>query len=98
MSKWLDETTSTIRASEPVDLASERAVLAAKHDTFTQLQAELQRTEPKIVSLQEAAESIGKGRDESVDRAQSAEAASKVDKQRRSVLQLTTPYTSTHQA
>ncbi|XP_059095107.1 muscle-specific protein 300 kDa-like isoform X1 [Tigriopus californicus] len=56
LSKWLEKTTATIRSSEPVDLTVAPELLEAKYQKFLELHGELQRYEPRIVSLQEAAE------------------------------------------
>eukprot|EP00095_Tigriopus_kingsejongensis_P001444 maker-scaffold207_size258870-snap-gene-0.13 protein:Tk01444 transcript:maker-scaffold207_size258870-snap-gene-0.13-mRNA-1 annotation:"nesprin" len=56
LSHWLEATTASIRSSEPVDLTVDPSVLEAKYEKFIQLHEELQRYEPRIVSLQEAAE------------------------------------------
>lgn len=56
LSKWLEKTTATIRSSEPVDLTVAPELLEAKYQKFLELHSELQRYEPRIVSLQEAAE------------------------------------------
>jgi len=55
---WLDATTARVKEAEPVDLSVSRAVLQAKYTQFLELQKDLQRCEPRIVSLQEAADQL----------------------------------------
>lgn len=58
LTEWLDEKTSSIRSSEPVDLTIDKSELKSKHDKFLQLHSDLERCEPRIVSLQEAADQL----------------------------------------
>ena len=58
LTSWLDETTATIRSSEPVDLSRPASELEAKHARFSSLHADLLRCEPRVVSLQEAADQL----------------------------------------
>ena len=54
----MDTTTSSIREAEPVDLTVERTVLEAKHAKFSDLLKDLHRCEPRVTSLQEAADQL----------------------------------------
>merc|ERR1719336_796394 len=58
LQQWLDATTATIREAEPVDLRVARAVLHAKYHKFLELLKDLHRCEPRVVSLQEAADQL----------------------------------------
>merc|ERR1739838_816631 len=55
---WLEATTATIKEAEPVDLSVSKAVLTTKYNKFLELQKDLQRCEPRVVSLQEAADQL----------------------------------------
>jgi len=56
--QWLDTTTATIKEAEPVDLTVSKSVLTTKYNKFLELQKDLQRCEPRVVSLQEAADQL----------------------------------------
>merc|ERR1719336_2569705 len=58
LQQWLDATTATVREAEPVDLRVARAVLHAKYHKFLELLKDLHRCEPRVVSLQEAADQL----------------------------------------
>lgn len=50
---WLEETERRIKKFEPVDLASERSIMEAKFTRFKELKCEIERCEPRVISLQE---------------------------------------------
>lgn len=52
---WLEKTDAQIRTTEPVDLTSDRSVIESKYEKFNKLRNDLIRCEPRVVSLQEAA-------------------------------------------
>merc|ERR1719336_3841005 len=58
LQQWLDATTATIREAEPVDLRVSQAVLEGKYNKFLELLRDLHRCEPRVVSLQEAADQL----------------------------------------
>ena len=54
----MEATTATIKEAEPVDLSVSKTVLQTKYNKFLELQKDLQRCEPRVVSLQEAADQL----------------------------------------
>jgi len=53
---WLDETERTIKTTEPVDLSEDTEVIVEKFNKFKNLHADLEKCEPRVVSLLEAAD------------------------------------------
>lgn len=50
---WLEDTERKIKNFEPVDLASESSIMVAKFTRFKELKSEIERCEPRVISLQE---------------------------------------------
>ncbi|XP_039283704.1 nesprin-2-like isoform X1 [Nilaparvata lugens] len=55
---WLEKTENSIRMTEPVDLAEDRQIIQAKYNKFKDLHRDLERCEPKVMSLQETANHV----------------------------------------
>lgn len=58
MCTWLERTESQIRTSEPVDLTADMESINTKFERFCALRAELERCEPRVLSLQENANQL----------------------------------------
>lgn len=50
---WLEDTERKIKQFEPVDLSSEKSVMESKFIRFKELKCEIERCEPRVLSLQE---------------------------------------------
>lgn len=55
---WLEKTENVIRQAEPIDLTDEIEVIEAKYNKFRELRSDLERCEPRVMSLQEAADQL----------------------------------------
>ncbi|XP_067009872.2 muscle-specific protein 300 kDa isoform X2 [Anabrus simplex] len=56
--EWLERTETTIRLAEPVDLADDISVIESKYNKFRELRSDLERCEPRVMSLQDAADQL----------------------------------------
>lgn len=64
---WLEDTETKIRSAEPVDLSVDMESMLLKFQQFKELRSELVRCEPRVCSLQEAADQLLKVADNTSD-------------------------------
>ncbi|KAG5676700.1 hypothetical protein PVAND_006514 [Polypedilum vanderplanki] len=50
---WLEDTERKVKHFEPVDLSSDKSVMESKFMRFKELKSEIERCEPRVISLQE---------------------------------------------
>jgi nesprin-1 len=55
---WLEKTRTIVEEAEPIDLTQDKEVLLDKYNKFLDLKKDLHRCEPRVVSLQEAADQL----------------------------------------
>ncbi|XP_046389126.1 uncharacterized protein LOC124158024 [Ischnura elegans] len=55
---WLEKTENSIRQTEPVDLTEDLNIIEDKYNRFKELLADLEKCEPRVLSLQEAADHL----------------------------------------
>ncbi|CAK9831289.1 Muscle-specific protein 300 kDa [Anthophora retusa] len=55
---WLEKTEISIRANEPVDLTESLEIMTAKYNKFRELRSDLERCEPRVLSLQRSANQL----------------------------------------
>lgn len=60
---WLEDTERKIKHFEPVDLSSEKSIMESKFLRFKELKCEIERCEPRVISLQENSAQLLKSSD-----------------------------------
>lgn len=60
---WLEDTERKIKLFEPVDLSSEKSIMELKFLRFKELKCEIERCEPRVISLQENSAQLLKSSD-----------------------------------